>query len=345
MRIIAVCFVAGAVLGAGAAATAETKFDVKPISLNDSATYVGALNDDETFGGGYAVNYVGYGFELSGGQATFLPTPPNCTLYEATCVPLPSAVHHGGRAAGYYLDNNGGTYGFTWQPGAAALTSVFPISSTGCFPCAYPLFSASGNVAFSTAGYSAVGLAAGTYLGLPTALHRVPHLSSGAVAMGLNRQNQLVGTDAPQHGTGRILFSVSRGVLSRWAPPGSAGVSSVAVNDLGEIAGSYVDTAGRWHGFVLMNGKPKRFDMPKRATAITVSGINNKGRVIGFFTEAGGYIYPFLYNGSVVTKIRNEHSAIPPQVAINDFGVMTLGYFDNVLSFYSYRVSCHGAAC
>ena len=65
--------------------------------------------------------------------------------------------------------------------------------------------------------------------------------------------------------------------------PGSIGTFAFGVNDLGQVAGYYVDPAGMPHAYVRDPGPPAMFtvyDFPQ-ATGTYGLGVNNAGQIIG----------------------------------------------------------------
>jgi uncharacterized membrane protein len=74
--------------------------------------------------------------------------------------------------------------------------------------------------------------------------------------------------------------------------PGAAFTGAYGVNQRGDIAGRYRDTAGVTHGFLLSGGQFSSFDFPN-ATFTAGNAINQGGDIVGRYTIDGvthGYL-------------------------------------------------------
>ncbi|MEV5574852.1 hypothetical protein AB0L06_32860 [Spirillospora sp. NPDC052269] len=88
--------------------------------------------------------------------------------------------------------------------------------------------------------------------------------------------------------------------------PGATGTMPMGINDHGQIAGTYDDTSGRSHAFVLLNGRYTTLDHPNATGDATdyglsgtvASGINDHGEIVGSYVGTGGIVHGFrLANG------------------------------------------------
>ena len=72
--------------------------------------------------------------------------------------------------------------------------------------------------------------------------------------------------------------------------PGSTSTQAFGINDLDEVVGSYVDAAGKTHGFSLTspttNGQFRTIDDPQGIGNTIVNGVNDKGQIVGFYTDS-----------------------------------------------------------
>jgi uncharacterized membrane protein len=98
-------------------------------------------------------------------------------------------------------------------------------------------------------------------------------------------------------------FVDDHGVVTSFDIPGATATSLTAINNLGQIAGSYTDASGVQHGFVDTNGVFQTIDVPG-AESTNVLGMNDKGQLVGYFY----YDYPdrsgehaFLFTPTVAT--------------------------------------------
>jgi len=128
------------------------------------------------------------------------------------------------------------------------------------------------------------------------------------------------------------------------------------VNDLGQVAGSYIDSSGRPEGFLYKSGTVTSFLMPTPAASLQVAGLNLGGRVAGAYTDMTDPNHHlqrgFLYNGSSVATFGAFPAADILQVVLNDNNVILV--FDNVGAagshgqfgtYQSFRVVCRGSGC
>jgi len=74
------------------------------------------------------------------------------------------------------------------------------------------------------------------------------------------------------------------------------------INDLGQVVGTYVDTSGARHGFLLSKGVYTTLDVPDAAFTVA-EGINNAGQIVGLYLGADGNVYGFSYTNGVYTTV------------------------------------------
>jgi hypothetical protein len=164
---------------------------------------------------------------------------------------------------------------------------------------------------------------------------------------GLNNRGVLVGRSGLQVNGSEIeaAFAGGNGSYTTIAPPGATYVYSAAINDHGDVAGSYWDASHAYHGFVYAKGKYTVFDVPAKASALMVGGINNLGRVIGVYTDpARSEQRLFWYNGSTVTGFGkfSEYDYVFP--ALNDRGEGIVQDSTGPTQT-SYTILCTGPGC
>ena len=98
--------------------------------------------------------------------------------------------------------------------------------------------------------------------------------------------------------------------------PGSTGFFGLSLNNLGEVAGTYVDSAGNYDGFLYSGGKYVTLNAPG-ATSTFLEGINDFGQVVGTAFRSNGTGFNFIDTRGKFTVISD---AISPLLgnAIND---------------------------
>jgi uncharacterized membrane protein len=135
-------------------------------------------------------------------------------------------------------------------------------------------------------------------------------------------QDQATLTSLPQRETSYTFTSIT--------PPGELDTAPTAINDRGEVAGTYLDSSGTEQPFVYDNGTFTTLDVPGAVTSygIGVTAINDRGEVVGsYFTSSGAH--GFIYDDGAYTTL---NAPGPPgdvftdAEAINDRGEVVGGY-------------------
>lgn len=139
-------------------------------------------------------------------------------------------------------------------------------------------------------------------------------------------------------GAGAAAYSFAR----TGEVPGAILTRPLGLNDKGQVAGYYHDTAGN-HGYVETAGSFTTIDVPG-SSAVFASGpgvetiataINNAGQVVGQYdTENEGYTHTrsFLYAGGTLTAIEVPGSPTTAAFGLNDKGQVT-GFYDDLATY------------
>jgi hypothetical protein len=85
-------------------------------------------------------------------------------------------------------------------------------------------------------------------------------------------------------------------------PAGAIGVTGSAINDTGAIVGSYADSNGVTHGYLLKGKKYTTLD-PPGTTYTVATGINKSGKIVLFWLDSNGAYESSLYNGKTYKTI------------------------------------------
>jgi hypothetical protein len=104
--------------------------------------------------------------------------------------------------------------------------------------------------------------------------------------------------------------------------PGSVGTLAVDINDFGQIAGRYVDSAGVNHGFLLDHGTFASITFPG-ASFTRAIGINVSGDIVGSYStpsDKGPGEHGFLLRGGVFTGIDFPNAVATLTTGINSSG-------------------------
>jgi hypothetical protein len=111
-------------------------------------------------------------------------------------------------------------------------------------------------------------------------------------ATGINNLGDIVGfgTDAAGNTTSWLRHN---GHLTTYQFPGGSDTQAFGINDHDEIVGTYLDRQSVMHGFTLKSplgpvSHWQSIDDPNGVGTTTVNGVNNTGKLVGFYTDAAG---------------------------------------------------------
>ncbi len=114
--------------------------------------------------------------------------------------------------------------------------------------------------------------------------------------------------------------------------PGSVATLAVDINDLGQIVGRYIDSAGVNYGYLLNNGVFTSITFPGAAFTRAI-GINLNGDIVGsYYTPSelkSVFEHGFLLHGGVFTAINFPNAVVTVAIGINTSGDIAGYYVDN----------------
>lgn len=113
-------------------------------------------------------------------------------------------------------------------------------------------------------------------------------------------------------------------------PPGAVFSIAVDINDSGQIAGRYQDTAGINHGFLFSNGVYSPFDVPGASGYTDAIGINSNGQIVGSYL-LNKVSHSFLLSGGTFTTIDPPGANGSGANGINRSGDIVGSYAQNIL--------------
>ena len=87
-------------------------------------------------------------------------------------------------------------------------------------------------------------------------------------------------------------FLYSNGTFTTIDPAPSHYSGAQGINDLGEIVGTFVDTANKTHGFIYQSGTFTTFDAPG-SIGTELYGVNRTGTVVGVAIVLKGNVTAF----------------------------------------------------
>src|SRR5262249_20172461 len=79
-----------------------------------------------------------------------------------------------------------------------------------------------------------------------------------------------------------------------------------AINDFGQIVGSYADANGATHGFIDNNGIFVTIDDPLGVNGTVLTGINNTDQIVGYYVGADGHDHGFETTFSTAQTAENS---------------------------------------
>ena len=122
--------------------------------------------------------------------------------------------------------------------------------------------------------------------------------ATSVTSAAINNQNDIAGFDTNSAGTVDAFLLLSNGKLVTLSVPGASMTQAFGVNDGDEVVGDYQVGSGKsamTHGFIWAPGFGfENVDDPSGIGATTVNGINDHGRLVGFYTDSTGNTDGFL---------------------------------------------------
>jgi len=117
---------------------------------------------------------------------------------------------------------------------------------------------------------------------------------------------------------------------SFFSVPGAASATCAnGINDLGQVAGGYLDASGVDHGFLKDGESYTTFDAPGTGNSTGANQINNKGEIAGGYYDASGYNHGYVRSPdgtfTIVDVPGTSGSAVQ---GINDRGDLCGYYLD-----------------
>ena len=318
---------------AAAPAAAETRFGIKQIMIDGSAfVQASAINNHNAIAGNYSDGAgVVHGFIQSGTALTVLPPPQSDCINP--CPAVPTAINAAGDVVGVYYYGQG--YGFLWHNRAYVTAAEVTTGNGGLIG-----INNRGGEFYNYASHDS-NLA---YAGKPGAFLPVTPPCSFVIVRSINNAGTVAGDCSP---SGPAVFIEKAGVYTTFVPPGAEDAYSGTINDHNQIAGIYQDTQGANNGFVYKAGVFTLFAIPGTHTTTAVHAINNKGRVVGVYTDTKhNEQHAFLFNGKTLAIFGHYGINDAVHVAINDAGVMIVSdYIFSAGVANSFRILCAGDGC
>jgi hypothetical protein len=126
--------------------------------------------------------------------------------------------------------------------------------------------------------------------------------STQVFATGINNSNLVCGYFVAARGNQvAFLKPMTGGTAIHFAVPGALVTQFLGVNSAGEAVGFYpMSSTGITHGRLYnpANGEWVTLDNPNGVGGTVLNGLNNKGQVVGFYTDAAGNVDGMLVNNA-----------------------------------------------
>lgn len=124
---------------------------------------------------------------------------------------------------------------------------------------------------------------------------------------------------------GFIRYAANAQIV-RYSVPNSTVTQLYDRNSSGMMVGTFQDTAGNWHGFVLYNGTVTQVDHPG-AAGTSLNGINDNGVMVGdYWTPSNHNYVGFVLNAGTFTAFVYPNSEWTVPQGINNSGEITGAY-------------------
>jgi hypothetical protein len=326
--------------------------------INSFGTVTGSVTDN---------NFGTHGFVgTPEGKFTNFDAPGANPIVGCTC---PSAINDLGVVTGYYVDTNSVSHGFLRSPEGKFTTFDVPgAGGYGSSPIALNLEGAvvgyytDSNYSFHAFLRSPDGEFT-TWIGPDACTGNSSEGCYGSAAFNINAFGTIAGSFEDNSGNfvDHDLIRSSDGKLTTFDVPG-AGTGSyqgtgcpgcaLGLNQLGAIAGTYIDANSVQHGFVRSPyGEITTFDAPSAGTGSYQGtgcpsdcpmSLNDWGAITGIYIDANFVYHGYLRspNGNITT-FDPVGSVFTWSSGLNDFGAIT-GYYADANNVYHgfLRIPC-----
>jgi hypothetical protein len=152
----------------------------------------------------------------------------------------------------------------------------------------------------------------------------------GTYPAAINYRRTVTGTYVAPGGTQPGFVRRFDGTITTFSVPGSGQTIPSAINDAGEIAGSYIISPGGGPSLCFVRSRDGAITTFTPATSngsAMVTGINDRGTVVGHYTDTSSTQYGFIrHRDGVVETIAVEGSAETSIAGINARGDVTGWY-------------------
>lgn len=307
------------------AVTSAAQYTVTTVDYPGFAGYtmVNGINDAGRLVGDFSIpgTQLTYGFARSGAPFSLLPSVP-CTT--AVCETTPLAINARGDIAGDFSDNVAHRQVFLIHAGVLQLIAIPSSSQIALFGGLNERGDVAGYFQTNRGVIHMFTYSKSIFTDIP-----VPSDFVDVTATGINNGGDITG--AYDDARGLHGFIDKKGRFTRFDFPGGINTSPEAINEPGDIVGSYATGGGvTRHGFLLSHGKFSSIDFPGGAN--TMPNVISNNRTIAGIYESPQLAAPFNTRAFVLQK--GSYVSLPlPGAAMaisgmNASGAIVGSYFD-----------------
>lgn len=198
-----------------------------------------------------------------------------------------AGINNSGQIVGTFLDAAGN--GHCYVASAAGAVSTIDLPAKGLAA------NEAGCYGINDTGSIVGELGARAFIRSPAGAVTFVNLKRAAAA-GINNAGEVVGGYAVNDSTENThgFLQAPGGTVTTFDVRGAVSTSPNAINNAGEIAGSFKDAGGRVHGFIRSAaGTAAAYDAPG-AIETQVTGLNDAKRIVGIFKDAAGKWHGFV---------------------------------------------------
>ncbi|MHB8218590.1 MAG: hypothetical protein ACYDDS_21165 [Candidatus Sulfotelmatobacter sp.] len=238
-----------------------------------------------------------------------------------------------GTSVGSWTDTSGVTHGFTLTS-KSVFTSFDPPGSTATTPnWISPQQTIVGSYLDASSVSHGFILVGSTYttVDFPGA--------AGTVLTSLNPSGQMSGFSCLvatcASGTFHSFLVSKSGAFTSFDPPGAVSSTASTVIASGAVVGSYTDSAGAGHGYLLYHGTYTTIDFPGSIFTFT-GAANPEQQSVGLYTDAANVSHSFLLSNGAFTSFDPPGAVFSDASGINPGGTIVGIYFDSAFAEHGF---------
>lgn len=132
-------------------------------------------------------------------------------------------------------------------------------------------------------------------------------------------------------------MALAQGTYTQADCPGAVGTLPWGIDTAGEVSGTYDDSSGKVHGFLLSGVTCTTIDYPETPTHTEVYGLNDEGQIVGFDGSSVGFVYDV--QTQTFTEIKYPKAIYTVPIAINNAGTIAGYYYSMTGSLFGFKLT------